>query len=335
MNRWAKARRLTAIFTHYKTGQTVLPYPPLRMWVETTNRCNLRCSVCPNATDTVSERGEMDMEVFGTVLEQIRGKVNDINLSHRGEPLFHPHLEDMIRLAGKANVGTRIHTNATLLDAGRAESLLQATPDLISFSFDGYDRKTYESVRRGGSFEQTYANIRRFLKMKRERKQTRPYTIIQIIQPSGADAQYLENLRIFGDGMLAAGLDKFYVKQPHNWAGNAPGETTAAPGYLPCTFLYYSLTVLWNGDVCPCPQDWYCSLCLGNVKDEPIDRIWNGPGMIDLRRRLQRRELDGLLCMRCDRVFRKNISGVPTENLKAFFGETLAGYEWVRKLIRK
>ncbi|MBN1552019.1 radical SAM protein [bacterium] len=335
MNRISKVRRLGSIFSSYKSGGIFLPYPPLRLWIESTNQCNLRCRVCPNATDFDSPRGNMDMTLYRDIIRQLEHRANDLNLSHRGEPLFHPQLEEMIILARHAGMGSRIHTNATKLDENRMRSLLDAGPDLLSFSFDGFDKETYESVRIGGVFEETLANIERLLAEKKQRGNVRPYTIIQIIQPEDADEDYLEKLRAFGRRFESAGLDKFYIKKPHNWAGNAPGDIPAGTGFIPCTFLYYSLTVLWDGTVCPCPQDWYATMPLGNLRHQSIKEIWNGQPLWDLRKRMQRRDLDGLICASCDRVFRPAVMGIPTENIKAFFGETLAGYNLVRKLIRK
>jgi len=336
MNRLEKILHLSKIFYHYKNRSVQLPYMPIRMWVESTNSCNLRCSVCPNSSDTTSPRGNMEMSLFRKIIQEASGRVNDLNISHRGEPLFNPDLEEMIVLARSNGMGTRIHTNATMLDADRAVSLLESRPDLVSFSFDGYDKESYESVRVGGTFETTLANIRGFLSEKRRRGLARPYTVIQIIEPWDVTPEYRERLLAFGRQFREAGLDKFYVKRPHNWAGNAPGQIDLAQSYIPCTFLFYSMTVLWDGTVCPCPQDWYGTLPLGNLKNQTIEEIWNGEGMRDLRKRMHRCDLSGLLCQNCDRVYgKKNIMGVPTENIKAFLGETLAGYEFVGKIIRR
>ena len=335
MNRMQKISRLVRAFNSYKRGHSVLPYLPLRLWIETTNYCNLRCKVCPNATDTTSKRGNMDWNLYKSIIGQLKGKANDINLSHRGEPLFHPELERMIILARKAGINTRIHTNATMLNSDRAAMLMDAKPDLISFSFDGYDKETYESIRIGGCFEITYRNILGFLKRKLSLASSKPYTIVQIIMPEDADLEYKRKLHSMGSELQRWGLDKFYIKKPHNWAGNAPGEINSKTGFTPCTFLYYSMTILWDGTVCPCPQDWYASMIMGDANTQPLEQIWNGEPMKNLRRRMQRRDLEGLLCHQCDRVFRPSCMGIPTENVKAFFGETLAGYDLVRKIVRR
>lgn len=330
-----KVKRLAQVFWHYKTQSTVLPYLPIRLWIETTNQCNLRCSVCPNSTDTVSRKGNMDLELYECILDQLKGKANDINLSHRGEPLYHPDLSRMIKMAGDRNLATRIHTNATMMDADKSRELLEAQPDLVSFSFDGYDKESYEAVRIGGIFEETLANIRTFLSEKQKAKLKKPYTVIQIIEPPDASASYLDKLHEFGRNIRKDGLDKFYVKKPHNWAGNTESVSSLAQSYLLCTFLYYSMTVLWNGLVCPCPQDWYGTMVLGDLNDQSVEEVWNGEPLRNLRRRGAMCDLEGLICENCDRVFRDAFLGVPTENVKAFFGETLAGYDLIRTIIKK
>lgn len=335
MKRFDKISRLASTFWHYKTRATVLPYLPVRIWLETTNQCNLRCSVCPNATDTVSVRGNMDMDLYTGIVDQLAGRVNDLNLSHRGEPLFHPELERMIRMAAERDLATRIHTNATMLDRDRSISLLDAGPDLMSFSFDGYDKNTYESVRVGGVFEETLRNIRFFLSEKTRRRLKKPYTVIQIIEPPDADRGYREKLDAFGRRFRSEGLDKFYVKKPHNWAGNAPGEYALDRNYLLCTFLYYSMTILWNGLVCPCPQDWYGTMVLGDLNEQTVESVWNGEKMLRMRRRAANQDFADSLCSHCDRIYRPAIMGIPTENLKSFFTETIAGYRLVRRLVRK
>ncbi len=335
MKQHDKLARLARILQHYKSRQTALPYLPIRLWIESTNSCNLKCEVCPNATDTTSVRGNMDMDLYRKIISEISGKANDINLSHRGEPLYHPDLEEMIALARENGLATRIHTNATMLDKDRSRSLLASRPDLVSFSFDGFDKGSYEAVRVGAVYEETLANIRGFLTEKRRLGIRYPYTVIQIIEPWDVSDEYRSRLEKFGREIQQDGLDKFYIKRPHNWAGNAPGEIPLTNDFLPCTFLYYSMTILWDGTVCPCPQDWYGSMPLGNLNHQTVAEVWNGEPMAAHRKRMHRQDLNGLLCENCDRVYRKNFCGIPTENVKAFLGETLAGYSLVSRFIRK
>lgn len=337
MKRGRNLARLTRTLAAYRRRRAIVGHRPLRLWVETSNRCNLQCTVCPQSSDRISPRGEMDFGLYEQLIGQVAGWVSDINLSHRGEPLFHPRLPEMIALAGRHAIGTRLHTNATLLTPEVGRALLDAGLDMISFSFDGYDAAAYGAVRRGACFEETLWNILRFLREKQRRGRRRPYTILQVIEheAAGPDAP-----AAFRRAFAGLPLDKLYVKRPHNWAGNvgaaAPaGGPVAAPTH-PCTFPWYALTVLYSGEVVPCPQDWYAELALGRMPETSLWSIWNGAPMQALRRRQAALALAGLSpCARCDRVLRPVAAGIPIENLKAFSGELLAGYEWVGKLIRR
>ncbi len=328
------------IFHHFKRKSLELPYGPLRMWVEATNRCNLRCTFCPNSTDRTSPRGDMDYNLFRHIMSQAAGSVNDVNISHRGESLFHPRLIDMINYAHSCGISVRLHTNGMLLDHALTEELLHSGVDLLSFSFDGYDSKGYEKVRIGGDYEKVLGNILRFLETKKKLNKKSPYTIIQVIEnPSEpvdekAKSQFIsmfENLE----------LDKLYIKRPHNWAGNISldenHEVTQKPMIKSvCTFPWYALTILWDGTVVPCPQDWYSKMTLGSAAETPLFSIWNGNHMKRLRKQLIEKEPAPYSpCSQCDRLTRKTILGIPTENFKAFIGETIAGYNLVRKLIRR
>lgn len=331
-------RTLTRMYWHRQRGHVEVPYFPIRLWVEATNRCNLRCAVCPNATDTTSERGDMAFDLYTRLIEECRGRVHDINLSHRGESLYHPRLAEMVKLAGACGIRTRLHTNATMLDDDTATALIDAGLDLISFSFDGFDKENYEAIRCGAIYESTLANIFGFLKQRKERDSQTPYTILQVIaSPNRSVGDREAFLAQFRD----LPLDKLYVKEPHNWAGNV-GEKAVETGSPPgpvrssCTFNYYSLTVLWDGRVVPCPQDWYAECVLGDLNRSSLEAIWNGKEMRGIRTRMQSLNVSGLEpCDRCDRIRRRTLLGVPVENLKAFLGETLGGYRLARKLIKR
>ena len=94
--------------------------------------------------------------------------------------------------------------------------------------------------------------------------------------------------------------------------------------------------MLQTGEVVPCPQDWYRRIPLGDLREESLPSIWNGDPIRALRGRHARMDLAGLVpCEECDRVRRKTVLGVPTENLRSFSAEQLAGYNWVGGLIRK
>ncbi len=336
MEKAKQIRRMFSLFSAYKMRRATCSYLPLRIWIEPTNFCNLKCILCPQNSDT-SERGYMDLGLFTKIIDEVKGSVYDVNLCHRGESLFHPKIMEMIEYTNRSGIHTRLHTNATIMTEKVSRQLLETELDLISFSLDGYDKETYEKFRIGANFEVVLDNIITFLKLKKKMKRKKPYTIIQVIEPQefSKSVEEREAFRHYFDHLA---IDKVYVKRPHNWAGNVPGEgeVSSSRTYSPCTFCWYALTILWDGTVLICPQDYFVKTPLGNVSSSSLTEIWNGEEIKKLRRKMingEVRKLDP--CRHCDRLWRKTFLGVPVTNLKAFIGENIAGYNLVRKLIRR
>ena len=132
-------KRVLAIGASFLRGKTLLSYFPSRLWIEVTSHCNLRCPLCPNQGLPGKKKGFMAWELFQKIVDQAAGQVHDIYLFHRGEPLLHPRLPEMIDYAEHRGIPTRIHTNATLLTESLSRRLLSSRLRMISFSFDGYD----------------------------------------------------------------------------------------------------------------------------------------------------------------------------------------------------
>lgn len=299
-------------------------YPPVRMWVEATNLCNLKCVMCPQSFDVKFQRGFMEFALFQKIVDEAKGFVYDMNLHHSGESLLHPQILDMIRYAKAAGIYTRLHTNATLLDENKAQGILDAGLDFLSFSFDGYDKATYENIRRGANFEQTLANILHFLRLKKAQTKTRPLVVFEVINFSGKtdDSERQQAFQQQFDGLP---LEKFTLKSAHNWGGkyDANGNPLHPEKYCACTFPWYALIVFWNGKVSPCPQDFFNNLCLGDVNHSTLWEIWHGEPLVTLREKMKTKQYRDLNpCATCDLLYRDSVLGIPTSHLNNFLRES-------------
>lgn len=69
-----------------------------------------------------------------------------------------------------------------------------------------------------------------------------------------------------------------------------------------CPEVCDKLSVNWNGDVTACCGDWDDMMIVGNINEEPIDKIWRGERITQIREMLAaNRYKDLLLCRRCSR----------------------------------
>lgn len=307
---------------------------PIRLWVESSSRCNLRCVMCPNKELAASDKGLMDFDLFRKIVDEARGFVNDIYLHHRGEPLLNPALSDMIAYAREAGIKTRFHTNGTLLDPDKAERLLEAQPNLVSFSVDGFEKQAYERIRVGANFEQTVDHIVNLAERRSARGLKRPYLVVEKIRfrnpDPPEDAEAVARVR---DRFLQAGVDEVIEKEEYEWTTEAAPEQAGPRTCSACTFCWYAMVICADGTVTPCPQDFGARMVMGNAREQSLREIWNGPAYRGQRRAFAA-DVDSLsLCRKCDRLYRKTVGGVPLQYMATFLIDQFVGYNRLRRLL--
>ena len=306
---------------------------PIRLWVEPTNFCNLKCTMCPNKTMPVKNKGYMKFELFKKIIDETKDHIYDINIHHRGEALLHPELPKMIEYAKKSGIKVKLHTNATQITKDKGLQLLNSGLDLISFSFEGFEKRKYEQTRKGAKFEITFNNILEFLKLKKEMGKYVPYTIIEVISHSKSSDS--EKLKEFKQRFGHFPPDEIIIKELHNWAGQL--STKILPKnrtYNRCTFPWYAAIICWDGTITPCPQDFSAVNNMGNISNQTLKEIWNG----DRYRRLRKKLISGSLrdlksCGKCDRLFRKKVGGIPYQYALSFLNDQLIGFGRLRKIL--
>ena len=322
---------LAKIYFSYLLKKKKVDYLPVRLWVEVSSRCNLACRLCVNKDIEASLKGDLDFGLYRKLIDDAREYIFDVNLFHRGEPLLNKNIVEMVKYANTRGIKTRIHTNGVLLDKDLSRRLITAGLNLISFSFDGYTEVTYEKNRVGATYERTIANIIDFLKIKKELNSKTPFTIVQVMEfdeeLSAEDFQEQKNgfLKKFVD----LPLDKIIVRNPHNWGGLLDMEGIKKidknkSRIIPCTFLWYSLTVFYDGTVYLCPQDFAGQIKVGDLNKESIRDIFNNEKIQGIRERFKNKDISDLKpCNSCDRIWRETIGGIPREYLKIFLKDSI------------
>ncbi|MBI2462334.1 MAG: radical SAM protein [Candidatus Rokubacteria bacterium] len=339
------AARLARIFWAYRRGKTRVAPLPVRLWIESTSHCNLRCPYCPNKEIARADHGFMDLDLYRRIIDQVADHVYDVNLFHRGEPLIHPRLPEMVAYAKAKGLYTRIHTNVTLLNEKKSRALIESGLDFLSCSFDGYTAQMYEANRVGAKFDWALDHLKAFLRLKRELGARHPFTVLQVMEIGAprAKAARRQLRRTFLDQLQGLPLDRIILRDPHNWAGDVDTfpelsrDALLADGrrFTPCTFLWYSSTIYWDGTVTACPQDFFAKLGMGDLKEKPLREIWNDARLVELRTRMAAGDIPKELpCYSCDRIWRRSVLGVPTDYLRAFLSDQLMSYGWLRRLAR-
>lgn len=300
--------------------------PPFRLWVDLTSRCNLRCAACPQRMLAEHQRRDMSDSLLQSLAGQVGEMHCEVNLFHRGEPLLHPDFARWIKRFREAGARlVRLHTNATLLSQARAEALVAAGPDIVTLSIDTLDPVAYAAARKGADLMATLEGVRRLLAARAAAGGERPALALLLMgdQHWGPAAQKrLAELQ-------AAGLERVVHRRPHNWGGSVEEWGAAPRRPLPgrlhaCTFPWYGLAVLSDGRVTPCPQDFFGDMTLGRADETPLREIWHAQAARRLRRAQTVHALERYpVCEACDRPRRPTLLGLPREQLKNLFVESI------------
>ena len=301
---------------NYQKARIFLDNLPSYLWIEPTNRCNLRCIMCPTGAGKVTfERGFMDLGLYRKILDDIHPYVSTVILAMSGESLLHPDFSSLVRYAEDRQVKVVLNTNATLLDRGKAQELLDSGLSYVSFAFDGFTKAGYERARRGADFEATLENILGFLMMKKTRGKKKPHTVLSMLDLR-LESPSAEEKRVFLRRFRGL-VDDVQMREVNSsgclFKGSGDFSYKVFSRRIPCGRLWNTLSIAWNGDVVPCIYNMNHDYVVGNVGTDSLAAVWNSPKMIALRRAMiEGRPLDiSPLCDNCTICGTSKILGIP------------------------
>jgi len=246
----------------------------------------------------------MDLSLFRELVDEAKeAGVQKIALFLAGEPLMHKDIASMTQYVVSQGIEARIRTNATLLTLEKSEALLDAGLDFLGISFDGDNKKDYESIRIGADYDQVLENIFGFLRLKKERGLQKPYVSLQMIKLVENPNQEIDPK--FVAQFAGLPIDEFSPINPHTWRGENKQlqQRERGQNYHPCYFLWSALSVAWDGKVVCC-ADLNGRHVLGGVTKQSLPQIWNGEQLRHHRRMLKAGRYNELpLCAECHAIW--------------------------------
>jgi radical SAM protein with 4Fe4S-binding SPASM domain len=134
---------------------------PSSLYLETTNRCNLKCKGCIQHRGGWEPPRDMSLRELVGICDQLPG-LDRVALHGIGEPLLNAALPDMIRHLKGRNAYVFFNTNGILLSARRRDQLIEAGLDELRISLDAASPQAYRTIRNSGRFERIVGNVRAF-----------------------------------------------------------------------------------------------------------------------------------------------------------------------------
>ncbi|MHB8159354.1 MAG: radical SAM/SPASM domain-containing protein [Thermoleophilia bacterium] len=272
-----KSQAKTLVKNKALRPEEINPLFPSRINIEPTNQCNLRCNMCPRK-DLTRPVGEIDLELFDKLAEEIsRQAPAEVRLHKDGEPLMTPRIFELIDRIKTVAPSTLLNmdTNALLLDEEKAEKILDSKLDVLLFSVNAATAETYKKVRGSTKYDQVITNIERFLARRQERGYVWPKVKVQLI----VMAETKNEIGLFREQWGPHEVDVLMIPAI-NWGGHRPEVQSLMqpPGKrYPCTFLWNSFSINWDGKVSFCNVDFNHLGIVGDLHEQSIAEVWKSP----------------------------------------------------------
>lgn len=290
---------MVSVESHFNNRTCSFEELPNLIAIESYIGCNLRCEMCPvpSTNEAMSERkySAMSLETYTRIIDQISDKARNINLTQLGEPLLNRNIVEFVAYAKSFNHFVSLTTNGTKLTPELSSRLLSAGLDQIVFSFDGGTSETYESIRKGASFEKVLSNIENFLELNKS-------CLVQI-HCILSDLTEPEKDKIHDLWKGKARLDFIPLD---DWGGQFKLDAkfgnkktlSQSDHRYPCDLLWTSMTISAEGRLMYCCHDYNLYSQLPSVLEKPLKDIWRE----DVGRERQKHvsgKIDSLPCLSC------------------------------------
>lgn len=234
-----------------------------KIYIEVTNRCNLKCDFC-----VLNSRKIKDISIseFETILNKITGYTEEIYLHVLGEPLLHPYINELIKMAKEKGIDVNITTNGYLIDK------LKVNPKRVNISLHSYNKKykisLYEYLDKIFNYidlnkDKTYFSLRLWARNKDN------INIINYINKrynlNLYDISSNKKIKI-GKNLLIDTFHEFIWPRLDNNYYNELGR---------CYGLINHIGILSDGTIIPCCLDSKGIINLGNIYKDNLDKVLN------------------------------------------------------------
>lgn len=286
---------------------------PAVLQVQTINRCNAQCGMCPYPyTIHLEPREVMDDALFTKIIKECAQEpsLRDFVPMAKNEPLLDPKLAARIaefKAVAAPHQMVELVTNGSALTPSRFNRLVASGVDLMTISLNAADEATYQKVMQGLSWQQINKNLDAIAGADRSRINIFLRYIKQ--QDNLAECnRFIKQWRGRGFNILAyeinnrAGAVQGYARMMlvKSTLVKRIRKAFGRRLFKVCPHAFSIMHVLQNGDVPLCTNDWHNREVLGNANDQSLRAIFNSPRMQEIRELMRQGRYDEIApCKEC------------------------------------
>lgn len=299
INPWRKVYDCPQSVDPWKNG---VPDFALYIDVEPTNNCNFNCSFCVRK-QMKRQIGYMDIRLFDKICMQAEQYgCKGIRFLRWGEPLLHPNIIDMVKIAKDHNLLTHITTNGNCWDEKRCCNLINSGLDSIIISLQGTTPEEYVHIR-NSDYDKIYNNILCLYNIRNSMNKYNPHIAISTTITDENELQ-INNFKQKWENIVDhIGIGYTWFKRLKNKDGieDLVNRSRELPHLFKCQEVMVKLSIDWDGTISPCCLDYDQQLSIGNVAKDDLLDVWKSKDIISIRNLLSNKKQDMfVLCSTCE-----------------------------------
>lgn len=308
-------------FSRWK-GRSFHKGMPVKIGIEPTTSCNLRCPECPSGLRSFTRpTGMLNQTLHREIIDQLYRELVFLLLYFQGEPYLNPGFLDMAAYARDKGIYAATSTNGHYLTEEKCRLTIESRLSEVIISIDGTTQETYQAYRVGGNLEKVKAGVRNLVEARKAAGTVYPFIMIQflVVKPNehqiadiqqmgrdlGVDKVVFKTAQIYDyeDGSeLIPTLDR-YSRYKKDSNGKYSIKNTLDNQ---CWKLWHGAEITWDGKVLPCCFDKDAQHEMGNLQNQSFREIWQSTPYEDFRNQLLTSRSEIEMCRNCSegtRVF--------------------------------
>jgi hypothetical protein len=194
-----------------------------------------------------------------------------LTLAGVGDPLEHPELFDLLEAANKVGIAIHIETDL-LCEKDPVDRLASGRADVLSIHIPALTAPAYQQIMGVDGLARVLENINHLAKARRIQNSGTPLIVPLFVKCR----QNLGEMEQWYDRWLRA-VSSAVIRGAGDFAGQIPNHEAAdmsPPRRVPCARLASRLTILCDGTIIACEQDFAARQPLGRIGSDKIADVF-------------------------------------------------------------
>jgi radical SAM protein with 4Fe4S-binding SPASM domain len=254
---------------------------------------------------------------FVHIIDKVGPWANHVMFYYMGEPFLNKDVYAMIRYSRNRGLYALTCTNGDMVDP---EALYESGINTVSFQIGGVTQETHSRYRVNSNLARVLDNVSKYVEIIRLRgrkagenqvelgfivmrhNEAEIQEFLSLAEKMGVDRKNVICPCVRSPDQareLLPASDKYWIYQRNRFEQEGCLFPIKRFPVNSCPWLYYSITIQVNGNVVSCCRDPHGHHIMGNLLEEGLDDVWNGPQYRQFRKAVVADQAGVSICSLC------------------------------------